>query len=570
MARIIPDLTINEIENRGERLFYQACKALPPEYTVMYSFKYREANQKNGHVLVKEADFVVVHPDRGFITIEVKTGEVSCIDGVWQYTSDGSPLRKDPVSQAVGAYHAILGIFKESQKISFGPKADYCIAFPECSNVRGILPPHIAPDNVFLQNDLDNLHKKISDIFSSKKIFPNVKHVTLLQNMLIPSFNIFTQLEEKINLFNKKADEILTDEQTRILDETIEKRMVFLGGAGTGKTFIAIEKAKQLAKQQKKVLLTCYSSKLPNHLLKQEDSNIHCTNFHDFITKWLQENGYKDEMEQAKNECKSKPDVQEYYDEVLPLLFLTRFHKSDEDSYDAIIVDEGQDFSKDWLDCLEPLLKEDSIFYIFADERQNIFKRNLDFEKFGIHRRALTRNFRNTKEIHKELVELTKNYNYYSHKEISLGQKVKLFKWTSFQEQKKLIKKEVGRLVQQGISAGRILILSPNKQHKSSLKDVKNIKSWSVVPFGEAADNNAIRFETIRSFKGLEADIVFLTDIREDEKVCTLEDIYVGTSRAKYLLYMFVQEDCNLDKLPSYFNNKLLKTLDDDSLEISS
>jgi superfamily I DNA/RNA helicase len=41
--------------------------------------------------------------------------------------------------------------------------------------------------------------------------------------------------------------------------------------------------------------------------------------------------------------------------------------------------------------------------------------------------------------------------------------------------------------------------------------------------------SNAITFQTIRSFKGLEADIVFLTGIKVGSKACTLNDIYVGS-----------------------------------------
>ena len=53
------------------------------------------------------------------------------------------------------------------------------------------------------------------------------------------------------------------------------------------------------------------------------------------------------------------------------------------------------------------------------------------------------------------------------------------------------------------------------------------------------AAGNVVRFSTIRSFKGLEADIVFLIDITPDSRVCTRADIYVGGSRARFMLYIF-------------------------------
>ena len=58
-------------------------------------------------------------------------------------------------------------------------------------------------------------------------------------------------------------------------------------------------------------------------------------------------------------------------------------------------------------------------------------------------------------------------------------------------------------------------------------------------------NRNVLRFSTIRSFKGLEADIVFLIDITAGSRVCTEADIYVGGSRARFLLYIF--HDANME-----------------------
>ncbi len=118
------------------------------------------------------------------------------------------------------------------------------------------------------------------------------------------------------------------------------------------------------------------------------------------------------------------------------------------------------------------------------------------------------------------------------------GLPVSYFPWETPAEEKRLIEREVGRLVSQGIKPKRILILSPNVKEKSSLAGASRIKEW---PLTGLHDNhpNAIRFATIRSFKGLEADIVFLIGLRKDNPACTDADIYVGGSRGRFLLYVF-------------------------------
>jgi predicted house-cleaning noncanonical NTP pyrophosphatase (MazG superfamily) len=41
LAKMIPDLIPETIENAGERYFYEKAKELPDTYTVFYSYKYR-------------------------------------------------------------------------------------------------------------------------------------------------------------------------------------------------------------------------------------------------------------------------------------------------------------------------------------------------------------------------------------------------------------------------------------------------------------------------------------------------------------------------------------------------
>ena len=129
--------------------------------------------------------------------------------------------------------------------------------------------------------------------------------------------------------------------------------------------------------------------------------------------------------------------------------------------------------------------------------------------------------------------------------------------WKTPEEERKKIGDEIGRLVSQGLQPRRILILSPHRQENSSLAGLGKIKEWPLVRYSDAvgvsgkslekvnSTGNAVRFETIRSFKGLEADVVFLIGVCAGEH-CTRPDVYVGGSRARFLLYVFYQEGCGL------------------------
>ena len=144
--------------------------------------------------------------------------------------------------------------------------------------------------------------------------------------------------------------------------------------------------------------------------------------------------------------------------------------------------------------------------------------------------------------------------------------------WKTGREEKQMIEREVGRLISQGISPSRVLILSPNRIENSSLAGCSRIGSWPIVDFrgptrgghgtrgGKTKNSiqkvrrtrvpsNAVRFATIRSFKGLESDLVFLIGLKAGKPTCTDTDIYVGASRARFLLKIFYDENMPPEKL---------------------
>ncbi|MDP3057968.1 MAG: hypothetical protein Q8N36_00690, partial [bacterium] len=210
----------------------------------------------------------------------------------------------------------------------------------------------------------------------------------------------------------------------------------------------------------------------------------------------------------------------------------------EKDKFGAIIIDEGQDFKESWIICLESMLKVDGCLYIFADPRQDLFGNGLDtLRNMTISKHKLTINLRNSRPICDKLASLTKEK---VKAKLSYGLPVTTITWTDAQDEKRKIEKEIGRLVSQGLSPNRILLLSPHRRENSSLASLTKIKEWPLVDVAE--QKYGLQFSTIRSFKGLEADVVFLIGLKQS-KVCTPADVYVGASRAKFLLYMFCHEE---------------------------
>lgn len=545
MVKMIPDLIPSTIENVGERYFYEKARELPETYTVFYSYKYSIDDDRTDPYGLREADFVIVHPNYGFVVVEVKEGEVQYSNGIWQEFKVGTyqQLSKDPLKQARDAMFAILNRYRAvSHDHGFPLRFRYALCFPDTTRKTGMTPDDLHEESCWTSSDMEDLEVKVKALFATyDKRSPIDATKQLITKVLSPSFRMFSTLDDQLDILTNQAAIILTEEQERILEETEEDhRKIFFGAAGTGKTFIGMKKALDLAEQGKKVLLTCYNKHLVTVFNKYAShENIIGTNFHDFLTETLKNNGYSFD---------EPSDWNEFYEETLPNLMYDLFSlKEENEKFDAIIVDEGQDFKESWYLCLDEMIKQDGHFYIFADRHQNLFGNGLDSIKdFQMSKHKLTINLRNTQKINEWCQPLIENSKL--RYRLSGGMPVEYFAWKDYQDEKRLVEKELNKLISKGLSLHKITILSTHRKEKSSLKDLNTIGSgqWPIVPL-EQSNQYGINFSTIRAFKGLESDVVFIIGVKKNSPVCTPADIYVGGTRARFLLKIFHHKDWSME-----------------------
>lgn len=152
------------------------------------------------------------------------------------------------------------------------------------------------------------------------------------------------------------------------------------GIAGSGKTVLLANRAVGAAIRKKgncRILILSYNMTLRNYIKDKIEEvrenfswNIfHIINFHMFI----KQKAYECDIEIKKNlENIINNETYRLFKEVI----------SDDEKYDAIFVDEVQDFKREWLDILKDIfLKDDGEYVIFGDEKQNIYNRDLDNHK---------------------------------------------------------------------------------------------------------------------------------------------------------------------------------------------
>ena len=218
--------------------------------------------------------------------------------------------------------------------------------------------------------------------------------------------------------------------------------------------------------------------------------------------------------------------------------------------YDALIIDEAQDFHKHWCECLKYLFLDygDRICYIFYDDNQTIFTSDAELPVTDLiasagledHIFRLRDNLRNTASIHDYAVTKT-----------GKGATARPFEVPGLKPEEITVKGDAaGRsavagilkdlIETHGISRDRIAVLSNRSMPNSIFADMQIAGGYNITE-GTGA-RGGVRFRTIQKFKGLEADVVILVAHRrgqdKDPRYQADELLYVGYTRAKHLLWV--------------------------------
>lgn len=152
------------------------------------------------------------------------------------------------------------------------------------------------------------------------------------------------------------------------------------GVAGSGKTMILAAKAAWLANSGKRVLVVPFNimlvSLLHDLIYREVSSREHmnfvtCLHFHAWC-KRICDTYDSGAWARASSESTGS---QEFLNEVVPALTLSllRQNKDQEQIYDAVLVDEGQDLRIDWWNILREVCSPDGEMVLAADKKQDIY-----------------------------------------------------------------------------------------------------------------------------------------------------------------------------------------------------
>jgi superfamily I DNA and RNA helicase len=224
-----------------------------------------------------------------------------------------------------------------------------------------------------------------------------------------------------------------------------------------------------------------------------------------------------------------------------------KFHdvlQNREGQFDAIIVDEGQDFRREWFEVLNCLLEDPKggRFVVFYDDGQDIFNRwnDLPWGASGSARKHLKHNCRNTKSI-VQLVKDHCDYEMESFERSPVGETpiVRVVENREI-EQKRLVE-DVSALLADGIRAEQLVFLLNEAKPNSCIAELNQIQGQRIKAIGRYfPDRNAeLQYSNIRMFKGLESDVVFVLGLHDRTEAEIDAAVYTQGTRARTLLYVY-------------------------------
>ena len=561
MAKIHSRIPEQNIQ-RGERVVFEAMAALPADWVVFHSCK-EDYLEDEHHYIHYEADFVVLVPQKGIAVIEVKDWpQVRLHEGRWQSRkNEQSQWKTHTQSPLEQANIALQKIMRSLARCSCLPQNSQ--RWPEHRHMA-ILTQGVpdAGENHNLPfgslylcgvSRLKQLQNHIESLFVLNQPERMSAHrVQKITEALAPSVMFHMSLDNYLQEMDSTTANILN-----ILPALYESTggIRVEGCAGSGKTVIACAEAARQAAElprdgQHRLLMLCFNHAMAHELMQHPLLPEHgdvlqvCT-FHDYCIQQILEPQGFGHMVNYTGAGDRLPDIA--LEQIMHLL-------PGMPRYDAIFVDEAQDFRGIWWEIIRQLLKPKGKLYIFADKHQDLYDRYDQLPELPTHVR-LNANLRNAHQI----ADFSRSLLPAEAQNMMIlplsGDDIHLSTPADTPQERAA---EVTRIIQEllqsnpGIQQRDIVVLSPwrTAHPRCSLKFIPGLAPAAPDERPEQADarRDACRSQdashifasTIKSFKGQEAAYVIVTDVigLGESRGFDMKELYTACTRARYGLFI--------------------------------
>jgi len=602
MAYTIPE-SIRSSATAGERILFRTLKQyLPDDYIVYFE----------PEIVGRRPDFVIIGPDIGVVVLEVKDYTKNTLfqlnhDEWTIVTSSGEQKTvKSPLKQAQEYMFKIKDkLEKDKELVQLDGQYKYRLKFPcgagavftrlsQREFIEHDLYSIIEPNLCLTRDEIDpdkesfceqNLHEKVMNMF----IVPfrlreplSINEMERIRFHLFPEVRISAEFREPVpyqdqillSLHDIKTMDLLQESLAKQLGD---KHRLIRGVAGSGKTLILACRAKLLAKENPdwRILILCYNISLARtieqmveHMMQEPDDlfdlglekrshHIEVRNFHAFL---------QNDLRMREEQIPNLLDRLNRNEAILP-------------TYDAIMIDEGQDFESEWFQLVTHLLNPATQSLLLVEDRaQSIYKRKRSYIQdtglsFQGRSKVLSINYRNTKQIVEFAWAFYQRFSILQNKVVSKetegeiiapqstrrkGFEPAIVQTQNFPHEARLVAEQIQKLHKQsGVPYSEMVILYRVKRFnrvdyvsilQRALSDLNIPNYWVTESASTKRAFNrleeSVKISTIDSSKGLDFQAVFIVNVDnmpyalEEDKEREASLLYIGMTRAKQYLWL--------------------------------
>ena len=549
-------------------LFREFARQLGPDWTVLHSVHWLA--REGGRSRDGEADFLLAHPRHGALILEAKGGTITRDAATLAWTSRDwggtTHAIKDPFEQGERGAYALRDKLDDAPETAGFPwRVARAVAFPDVLVGDADLGPNAPRALILDSGDLATLARALGRAFDASPgggPGPGADGVGALARLLKPPVALARPGLVGEMRRNEEAFLRLTEQQYALLDFLGGHRRVAIDGvAGSGKTLLALEQCRRLARQGFRVLFTCFNKALAGWArtalatdLGDAMALVTVENYHDLAASLVRRAG----LPVPDSGALDGDALSRYFADELPEQLLAALALLPAARFDAVVVDEGQDFADTWWVTLEATLADpaNGPLAIFYDDNQRIYYATAASGAYPIPRPhfALPHNCRTTRHIH----DAAMTFHHGDQRPSCRGPEGRPLVAVATDAGGVLaaLRRVLHDLTQtEGVSAEEIVVLSTRSAKNSVL--VKGTRVGNLTLTWKDAGPGQIRVRTIYTFKGLESPIVILAEPERAHAVNRDALLYVALSRAQHHVIVLGQLPGAEDRVAQPFSAQI-------------
>ena len=522
--RLVPEDP--KFETATEREVWEVLRAgLGPDDVLMANL--RLSDEVKDH----EADIVAIIAGAGVVVIEVKGGSVGVVGGRWRQS--GNDTRTfDPVDQARTTKYAIRKYVESDPRWRNSSRRRirwaHSVALPDTDLHDDFSMADCPRWAVHGRGDMADLAGRLYDVVvmqETRNVPPGSGDVDLIVEILhgrnLPALDISAAARAR----EAEADRLTLEQATLLRVTRLLNRVEVRGGAGSGKTVLALTQVRQLTHgrgdvKAQRVALICYSRGLAAYFKRVVETwdrryrPAFVGTFAELGRRWGAPDGTRDnsafwEIELPalmKELAAGLPDGQRFY---------------------SVIVDEGQDFADSWWAPIMGALKDQETggLFVYSDENQRIFQR-FGAPPVPLVPLILDHNLRNTRQIGEAFNPLAPMRMRLKGGE---GPEVEFVR-SAAEDAVDIADEQVDRLLEAGWKSQEVMLLTTGKRHPVQIE--RGSESDPEGYWESFWDEDDVFYGHVLGCKGLERRAVVLCINEDKAAVRSRERLYVGLSRA--------------------------------------